>query len=43
MEIHYLKDYPQHIPLLAKWAFTSWGQYNPDASIKKLKPDLPHI
>ncbi len=38
--ITYLKNYPEHVPLLARWAFNAWGQYNPNSIIERAKSKL---
>lgn len=35
LTICYLKDYPEYVPLVAKWMFETWGHYNPHASYEK--------
>lgn len=30
-----LNEYPEYVPLVAKWAFEAWGGYNPSASLEK--------
>ncbi len=38
--ITYLKDHPEHVPLLAEWAFKAWGHFNPNASVERAKTKL---
>lgn len=33
MRITYLADYPESIPLVAKWFYEEWGQFNPNSSL----------
>ncbi len=33
--IKYLAQHPEFIPICANWAFSSWGKYNPEASLQK--------
>ncbi|MBS0287546.1 MAG: GNAT family N-acetyltransferase [Proteobacteria bacterium] len=40
VDIAYLKDYPQHLPLVAQWIFNEWGHLNPGASLEKAKAKL---
>ncbi len=35
MNIHNLRDYPNHIPTLANWHYREWGQLNPARTIEK--------
>ena len=35
MQIHYLADYPQFIPLLAEWQHTAFGHFNPNTSLEQ--------
>lgn len=40
LSIVYLKDHPEHVPLVAKWMFETWGHYNPHASYEKTELKL---
>jgi GNAT superfamily N-acetyltransferase len=37
INIAYLKEYPQYVPVLAEWAFITWGHYNPSANVENAK------
>ncbi len=37
--IDYLKNHP-HVPLLAEWAFKTWEQFNPNASVERAQRKL---
>lgn len=37
VEITYLKNHPEHVGLMAKWTFETWGHYNPTLSVEKAK------
>ncbi len=32
--ITYLKQHPKYVPLLAHWSYSTWGKYNPSASLE---------
>lgn len=34
VQIQYLADVPQHIPVLAQWTQEAWGKYDPTLNIK---------
>ncbi len=38
--ITYLKNHPEHVPLLASWMFNTWGHYNPQSSLEKAQIKL---
>lgn len=38
--ITYLKNAPEHVPLLAQWMYDTWGHYNPTASLNKAMQKL---
>lgn len=40
IQIAYLQDYPEYIPLLAKWMLDEWGKYNPLSSEAKAQQKL---
>ncbi|MFI4937408.1 MAG: GNAT family N-acetyltransferase [Candidatus Berkiellales bacterium] len=40
INIAYLKEYPQYLPLLAEWMFNTWGHYNPGSSFERAKLKL---
>ncbi|MBS0286697.1 MAG: GNAT family N-acetyltransferase [Proteobacteria bacterium] len=40
IDIAYLKDCPQHLPLIAQWIFNEWGHYNPVSSLDRAKSKL---
>ena len=40
LTICYLKDYPEYVPLVAKWMIETWGHYNPHASHDKTVLEL---
>ncbi|MBN9289040.1 MAG: hypothetical protein BGO43_01695 [Gammaproteobacteria bacterium 39-13] len=40
IDIAYLKDYPQHLSLIAQWIFNEWGHYNPGSSLDRAKSKL---
>jgi len=35
IEITYLKHHPQHVSILASWAFNMWGHYNPESTLER--------
>lgn len=35
INIAYLRDYPQHLQLVAQWIFNEWGHYNPGSTLDK--------
>jgi N-acetylglutamate synthase-like GNAT family acetyltransferase len=40
IKIDYLKNHPEHIPLLASWMLNTWGHYNPNSSLEKAELKL---
>ncbi|MBI2792264.1 MAG: GNAT family N-acetyltransferase [Gammaproteobacteria bacterium] len=40
IKIDYLKNHPEHVPLLASWMFNTWGHYNPSSSLEKAELKL---
>ena len=34
LTIEYLADYPQYIPVVAKWLHSEWGHHNPDKTVQ---------
>ncbi len=34
LSIEYLVDYPQYIPVVAKWLHSEWGHHNPDKTVQ---------
>jgi hypothetical protein len=34
-KISYLQEFPHHIDICARWAFTTWGHYNQNASLER--------
>ncbi len=40
IDIIYLKDYPQHLSLIAEWIFNEWAHYNPGSSLDRAKSKL---
>ena len=52
MEIKYLADVPEAVPVVARWLFDEWGQYREGNSLEKVRgrlelslnpSTLPHI
>ncbi len=33
--IDYLKNYPEHVPVVANWSVATWGHYNPQSSVDR--------
>lgn len=40
IDIAYLKDHPQYLPLVAEWVFNEWGHYNPGSTLDRAKSKL---
>lgn len=38
--ITYLKRHPEHLSVLARWAFEAWGNYNPSSSLERTEQKL---
>ncbi|MCS5711874.1 GNAT family N-acetyltransferase [Candidatus Berkiella aquae] len=40
VDITYLKNHIEQVPLLASWMFKTWGHYNPTSSLEKAEQKL---
>jgi GNAT superfamily N-acetyltransferase len=40
LKIDYLKNHPHFIPVLARWAFDTWGMYNPGRAYEKIQQGI---
>ncbi|MGD9592829.1 MAG: GNAT family N-acetyltransferase [Candidatus Berkiella sp.] len=40
VDIAYLKDHPQYLPLVAEWMFNEWGHFNPGSTLERAKLKL---
>lgn len=40
IQIKYLADVPQHVPVLAQWTYEAWGKYDPSLSLENATDSL---